>query len=189
MHLRPCHLESYLEEPLSKEPDNEELQGALRTCSILSKAISNAIFMSVINEDNEQDPYQIWCDIKIIYTTGAPERLGTGKPRRPRTGPPPQQYMAHTRAPCQVFRRHHAAVSRPHKNSNSLNSTSPDGSSQRKPVRFSTPTKRGTPHQRPYPRSTLSKRRASRCTAQARHPAAQTATHRVEQVHISHIMG
>ncbi|OAV87799.1 hypothetical protein PTTG_29274 [Puccinia triticina 1-1 BBBD Race 1] len=69
MHLRPQHLEDYLEEPMSKEPDDDELQGALRTCSILSKAISNAIFTSVINDNNKQDPHAIWTDIKTIYAS------------------------------------------------------------------------------------------------------------------------
>ncbi|OAV85848.1 hypothetical protein PTTG_30231, partial [Puccinia triticina 1-1 BBBD Race 1] len=67
MHLRPCHLETYLEEPLSKEPDNDKLQGALRTCSILSEAISNAIFTSIIKDNNKKDPFQMWTDIKTIY--------------------------------------------------------------------------------------------------------------------------
>ncbi|OAV84977.1 hypothetical protein PTTG_30900, partial [Puccinia triticina 1-1 BBBD Race 1] len=69
MHLRPRRLETYLEEPLPKEPDEDELQGALRTCSILSEAISNAIFTSVINDANEQDPHAIWTDIKTIYAS------------------------------------------------------------------------------------------------------------------------
>ncbi|OAV86705.1 hypothetical protein PTTG_29765 [Puccinia triticina 1-1 BBBD Race 1] len=69
MHLRPRRLESYLDEPMSKEPDKIELQGALRTCSILSEAISNAIFTSVINDDNEKDPHAIWTDIKTIYAS------------------------------------------------------------------------------------------------------------------------
>ncbi|OAV90866.1 hypothetical protein PTTG_28192 [Puccinia triticina 1-1 BBBD Race 1] len=67
MHLCPRRLETYLEELLSKEPDEDELQGALRTCSILSEAILNAIFTSVINNPNEQDPHAIWTDIKTIY--------------------------------------------------------------------------------------------------------------------------
>ncbi|OAV86349.1 hypothetical protein PTTG_29953 [Puccinia triticina 1-1 BBBD Race 1] len=56
---------------MSKESDEEELQGALRTCSILSEAISNAIFTSVINNENEQDPYSIWSDIKTIYASNS----------------------------------------------------------------------------------------------------------------------
>ncbi|OAV86239.1 hypothetical protein PTTG_30008, partial [Puccinia triticina 1-1 BBBD Race 1] len=69
MHLRTRHLEEYLEEPMSKEPHDDKLQGALRTCSILSKAILNAIFTSVINNNNEQDPHAIWTDIKTIYAS------------------------------------------------------------------------------------------------------------------------
>ncbi|OAV99843.1 hypothetical protein PTTG_25317 [Puccinia triticina 1-1 BBBD Race 1] len=69
MHLRPRHLETYIEKPMSKDPDDDKLQGALRTCSILSEAISNAIFTGVINDDNEQDPYQIWTNIKTIYAS------------------------------------------------------------------------------------------------------------------------
>ncbi|OAV85097.1 hypothetical protein PTTG_30795, partial [Puccinia triticina 1-1 BBBD Race 1] len=62
-------LETYIEEPMSKEPDEDELQGALRTCSILSEAISNAIFTSVINDSNEKDPFAIWTNIKTIYAS------------------------------------------------------------------------------------------------------------------------
>ncbi|OAV91367.1 hypothetical protein PTTG_27966 [Puccinia triticina 1-1 BBBD Race 1] len=69
MHLRPRYLESYLDEPMSKDPDEDELQGALWTCSILSEAISNAIFTSVINNKNEQDLHAIWTDIKTIYAS------------------------------------------------------------------------------------------------------------------------
>ncbi|OAV85729.1 hypothetical protein PTTG_05977, partial [Puccinia triticina 1-1 BBBD Race 1] len=55
--------------PLPKEPTNKELQGALRTCSILSKAISNTIFTSVINNKNKQNPFTFWTDIKTIYAS------------------------------------------------------------------------------------------------------------------------
>ncbi|OAV96966.1 hypothetical protein PTTG_26202 [Puccinia triticina 1-1 BBBD Race 1] len=58
-----------LDEPLSKDPDEDELQGALRTCSILSEAISNEIFTSVINDDNKTDPYKIWNELKTIYAS------------------------------------------------------------------------------------------------------------------------
>ncbi|OAV86370.1 hypothetical protein PTTG_29944 [Puccinia triticina 1-1 BBBD Race 1] len=69
MHLCPRHLDAYLEEEMSKEPNDEELQGALRTCSILSEAMSNSIFTSVVNDGNEQDPFLIWQDIKTIYAS------------------------------------------------------------------------------------------------------------------------
>ncbi|OAV86095.1 hypothetical protein PTTG_30084 [Puccinia triticina 1-1 BBBD Race 1] len=69
MHLRPRRLKTYIEEPMLKEPDDEETQGALRTCSILSKAMSNVIFTSVINDDNKKDPFAIWTEIKTIYAS------------------------------------------------------------------------------------------------------------------------
>ncbi|OAV94187.1 hypothetical protein PTTG_27053 [Puccinia triticina 1-1 BBBD Race 1] len=69
MHLRPRQLETYLEEPLPKELDKDELKGALTTCSILREALSKAIFTSVINDNNKQDPFSIWSDIKTIYAS------------------------------------------------------------------------------------------------------------------------
>jgi hypothetical protein len=71
--LRSRNLLSLIEKPLDENADESTKSKACQVCCILSNAITDQVFTSIITSENSnmEDPHAIWSELKQIYASNS----------------------------------------------------------------------------------------------------------------------